>query len=113
MVDIGGRGRTPVGVNIYFHALGLSTIAEGKPYATVKAVVSVFGAPDDSGPTVLEQGAAVERRAAVERGARVRPIFEDRPKGQERLEIERFKGVRIVRGRGIVQPSPNTRLSAR
>lgn len=50
MVDIGGRGQTPVGVNIYFHALGLSTIAERKPYATVKAVVSMFGAPDESGP---------------------------------------------------------------
>ena len=50
MVDIGGRGQTPVGVNIYYHALGLSTIAERKPYATEKAVVSLFGAPDESGP---------------------------------------------------------------
>lgn len=49
MVVIGGRGRAPAGVNIYFHALGLSTIADGKPDATVKAMVSMFGAPDDSG----------------------------------------------------------------
>ena len=46
MVVIGGRGRAPAGVDIYFHAPRLSITAEAKPYATV---VSMFGAPDDSG----------------------------------------------------------------
>ena len=67
----GGRGRTPVGVNIYFHALGLSTIAEGKPYATVKAVVSMFGVPDDSEP-IHGFGAGGSREAGSESAAYLR-----------------------------------------
>ena len=69
MVDIGGRGRTPVGVNIYFHALGLSTIAEGKPYATVKAMVSLFGAFAELERSTIVDRLQSGRRVALEKGA--------------------------------------------
>ena len=55
----------------YFHALGLSTIAEGKPYATVKAVVSMFGVPDASEP-ILGFGARGSRGAGSESAASLR-----------------------------------------
>lgn len=61
--------RPPVGVDIYFHALGLNTIAEGKPYATVKAVVSMFGAfAEFERPTFVDRLQS-GRRVALEKGA--------------------------------------------
>ena len=69
MVDIGDRGRTPVGVNIYFHALGLSTIAEGKPHATVKAVVLMFGTFAELERSTIVDRLQSGRRVALEKGA--------------------------------------------
>ena len=62
---------TAAGVNIYFQAQGLNTIVDGKPDATVKAMVSMFGVPDDSEP-IHGFGAGGSREAGSESAAYLR-----------------------------------------
>ena len=110
---------TATGINIYFQAQGLNTIVDGKPDATVKAMVSMFGAfAELERSTIVDRegglhagtpvriqndgrGAAVQipegretaaGRAHHQRGGwRVRPFDEDCAEDQESTEITGFR----------------------
>ena len=57
------------GVNIYFQAQGLNTIVDGKPDATVKAMVSMFGAFAELERSTIVDRLQSGRRVALEKGA--------------------------------------------
>lgn len=59
---------TDAGVNIYFQAQGLNTIVDGKPDATVKAMVSMFGAFAELERTTIVDRLQSGRRVAMEQG---------------------------------------------
>lgn len=59
---------TEAGVNIYFQAQGLNTIVDGKPDATVKAMVSMFGAFAELERTTIVDRLQSGRRVALEKG---------------------------------------------
>lgn len=60
---------TAAGVNIYFQAQGLNTIVDGRPDATVKAMVSMFGAFAELERTMIVDRLQSGRRVALEKGA--------------------------------------------
>ena len=60
---------TAAGVNIYFQAQGLNTIVDGKPDATVKAMVSMFGAFAELERSTIVDRLQSGRRVALEKGA--------------------------------------------
>ena len=59
---------TAAGVNISFQAQGLNTIVDGKPDATVKAMVSMFGAFAELERTTIVDRLQSGRRMALENG---------------------------------------------
>ena len=59
---------TERGVNIYFQSQGLNTIVDGKPDATVKAMVSMFGAFAELERTTIVDRLQSGRRVAIELG---------------------------------------------
>ena len=59
---------TAAGINIYFQAQGLNTIVDGKPDATVKAMVSMFGAFAELERTTIVDRLQSGRRVALEQG---------------------------------------------
>ena len=67
---------TAVGINIYFQAQGLNTITDGKPDATVKAMVSMFGAFAE-----LEKSTIVDRLQSGRELAKVKGVKMGRPEG--------------------------------
>ena len=60
---------TDAGVNIYFQAQGLNTIVDGRPDATVKAMVSMFGAFAELERSTIVDRLQSGRRVALEKGA--------------------------------------------
>ena len=60
---------TAAGINIYFQAQGLNTIVDGKPDATVKAMVSMFGAFAELERSTIVDRLQSGRRVALEKGA--------------------------------------------
>ncbi len=60
---------TAAGVNIYFQAQGLNTIVDGKPDATVKAMVSMFGAFAELERSTIVDRLQSGRRVALEKGS--------------------------------------------
>ena len=58
-------------VNICFQAQGLNTIVDGKPDATVKAMVSMFGAFAELERSTIVDRLQSGRRVATERGVRM------------------------------------------
>ena len=60
---------TAAGVNIYFQAQGLNTIVDGKPDATVKAMVSMFGAFAELERSTIVDRLQSGRRVVLEKGA--------------------------------------------
>ncbi len=68
---------TARGINIFFQAQGLNTIVDGKPDATVKTMVSMFGAFAELERTTIVDRLQSGRRVAIEQG-RFSP---GRPKG--------------------------------
>ena len=75
---------TERGVNIYFQAQGLNTIVDGKPDATVKAMVSMFGAFAELERTTIVDRLQSGRRVALEQG-RFKP---GRPSGSRMTDEE-------------------------
>ena len=59
---------TERGVNIYFQAQGLNTIVDGKPDATVKAMVSMFGAYAELERTTIVDRLQSGRKLAMDKG---------------------------------------------
>ena len=59
---------TEKGVNIYFQAQGLNTIVDGKPDATVKAMVSMFGAYAELERTTIVDRLQSGRKLALDKG---------------------------------------------
>lgn len=59
---------TAAGVNIFFQAQGLNTIVDGKPDATVKAMVSMFGAFAELERSTIVDRLQSGRRVALEKG---------------------------------------------
>lgn len=59
---------TERGVNIYFQTQGLNTIVDGKPDATVKAMVSMFGAFAELERSTIVDRLQSGRRMAIEKG---------------------------------------------
>lgn len=59
---------TTAGVNIFFQAQGLNTIVDGKPDATVKAMVSMFGAFAELERSTIVDRLQSGRRVALEKG---------------------------------------------
>ena len=59
---------TEDGINIYFQAQGLNTIVDGKPDATVKAMVSMFGAFAELERSTIVDRLQSGRRIALEKG---------------------------------------------
>ena len=78
---------TAAGVNIYFQAQGLNTIVDGKPDATVKAMVSMFGAFAELERSTIVDRLQSGRRVALEKGT----FTPGRPAGK------RLKAGRTVR----------------
>ena len=94
---------TAAGVNIYFQAQGLNTIVDGKPDATVKAMVSMFGAFAELERSTIVDRLQSGRRVALELG-RFKP---GRPSGSGMTDeellakypkaVKRLKAGRTVR----------------
>ena len=59
---------TERGVNIYFQSQGLNTIVDGKPDATVKAMVSMFGAFAELERSTIVDRLQSGRKLAIEKG---------------------------------------------
>ena len=59
---------TERGINIYFQSQGLNTIVDGKPDATVKAMVSMFGAFAELERSTIVDRLQSGRRMAIEKG---------------------------------------------
>jgi len=59
---------TSSGVNIFFQSQGLNTIVDGKPDATVKAMVSMFGAFAEFERSMIVDRLQSGRRVALENG---------------------------------------------
>ena len=59
---------TSRGVNIFFQSQGLNTIVDGKPDATVKAMVSMFGAFAELERSMIVDRLQSGRRVALENG---------------------------------------------
>ena len=94
---------TERGVNIYFQAQGLNTIVDGKPDATVKAMVSMFGAFAELERTTIVDRLQSGRRVALEKGS----FTPGRPTGSKMSDedllakypkaVKRLKAGRTVR----------------
>ncbi len=105
---------TAIGVNIYFQAQGLNTIVDGKPDATVKAMVSMFGAFAELERTTIVDRLQSGRRVALEKGV-FRP---GRPEGsgmtKEELLAKYPKAVkRLQAGRTIREVAGEFNLSTK
>lgn len=59
---------TERGINIYFQSQGLNTIVDGKPDATVKAMVSMFGAFAELERSTIVDRLQSGRKLAIEKG---------------------------------------------
>lgn len=75
---------TDAGINIYFQAQGLNTIVDGKPDATVKAMVSMFGAFAELERTTIVDRLQSGRRVAMEQGK----FTPGRPVGSKMTEAD-------------------------
>ena len=94
---------TAAGINIYFQAQGLNTIVDGKPDATVKAMVSMFGAFAELERTTIVDRLQSGRRVALEKGS----FTPGRPTGSKMSDedllakypkaVKRLKAGRTVR----------------
>ena len=62
---------TAAGVNICFQAQGLNTMSDGKPDATVKAMVSMFGAFAELERSTIVDRLQSGRRVAMDNGVRM------------------------------------------
>ncbi len=62
---------TERGVNIYFQSQGLNTIVDGKPDATVKAMVSMFGAFAELERSTIVDRLQSGRKLAIEKGVKM------------------------------------------
>ena len=105
---------TATGVNIYFQAQGLNTIVDGKPDATVKAMVSMFGAFAELERSTIVDRLQSGRRVALEQG-RFTP---GRPEGsgmtKEELLAKYPKAVkRLQAGRTIREVAGECELSTK
>lgn len=105
---------TAVGVNIYFQAQGLNTIVDGKPDATVKAMVSMFGAFAELERSTIVDRLQSGRKLALEKGA----FKPGRPEGtgmtKEELLAKYPKAVkRLQAGRTIREVAGECELSTK
>lgn len=105
---------TERGVNIYFQSQGLNTIVDGKPDATVKAMVSMFGAYAELERSTIVDRLQSGRRVALEQG-RFTP---GRPEGtgmtDEQLLAKYPKAVkRLQNGRTIREVAADCKLSTK
>lgn len=105
---------TDAGINIYFQAQGLNTIVDGKPDATVKAMVSMFGAFAELERTTIVDRLQSGRKLALEKGA----FTPGRPAGSvmtnEELLAKYPKAVkRLQAGRTIREVAGECRLSTK
>ena len=75
---------TDASVNIYFQAQGLNTIVDGKPDATVKAMVSMFGAFAELERSTIVDRLQSGRRVAMEQGK----FTPGRPAGSKMTDVE-------------------------
>jgi len=76
---------TSTGVNIYFMAQGLNTIVDGKPDATVKAMVSMFGAFAELERSTIADRLQSGRHVAMENGVKMGRKVGYRLSGKELL----------------------------
>ena len=105
---------TAVGVNIYFQAQGLNTIVDGKPDATVKAMVSMFGAFAELERTTIVDRLQSGRKLALDKGT----FKPGRPEGsgmtKEDLLAKYPKAVkRLQAGRTIREVAGECKLSTK
>ncbi len=105
---------TAIGVNIYFQAQGLNTIVDGKPDATVKAMVSMFGAFAELERSTIVDRLQSGRRVAIEQGK----FTPGRPEGtgmtKEELLAKYPKAVkRLQAGRTIREVAADCKLSTK
>lgn len=105
---------TDAGVNIYFQAQGLNTIVDGKPDATVKAMVSMFGAFAELERTTIVDRLQSGRKLALEKGT----FMPGRPEGsgmtKEELLAKYPKAVkRLQTGRTIREVAGECGLSTK
>ncbi len=75
---------TERGINIYFQSQGLNTIVDGKPDATVKAMVSMFGAFAELERSTIVDRLQSGRRMAIEKGT----VRMGRPEGSRMTDEE-------------------------
>ena len=104
---------TERGVNIYFQSQGLNTIVDGKPDATVKAMVSMFGTFAELERTMIHDRLQSGREIAKMKGKRM-----GRPKGtgmtKEELLAKYPKAVkRLQAGRTIREVAGECELSTK
>ena len=104
---------TAAGINIYFQSQGLNTIVDGKPDATVKAMVSMFGTFAELERTMIVDRLQSGREIAKEKGKRM-----GRPEGsgmtKEELLAKYPKAVkRLQAGRTIREVAADCKLSTK
>jgi len=105
---------TERGVNIYFQVQGLNTIVDGKPDATVKAIVSMFGAYAELERTTIVDRLQSGRKLAMDKGT----FKPGRPEGsgmtKEELLAKYPKAVkRLQAGRTIREVAGECELSTK
>ena len=104
---------TERGVNIYFQAQGLNTLVDGKPDATVKAMVSMFGAFAELERTTIIDRLQSGRELAKEKGVKMGRPEKSKESTEEFLTKYKKAVKRLRDGRTIREVAGEFKISTK
>lgn len=104
---------TEMGVNIYFQAQGLNTLVDGKPDATVKAMVSMFGAFAELERTTIVDRLQSGRELAKEKGVKMGRPEKSKESTEEFLTKYKKAVKRLRDGRTIREVAGEFKISTK
>ena len=104
---------TEMGVNIYFQAQGLNTLVDGKPDATVKAMVSMFGAFAELERTTIVARLQSGRELAKEKGVKMGRPEKSKESTEEFLTKYKKAVKRLRDGRTIREVAGEFKISTK
>lgn len=104
---------TERGVNIYFQTQGLNTLVDGKPDATVKAMVSMFGAFAELERTTIVDRLQSGRELAKEKGVKMGRPEKSKESTEEFLTKYKKAVKRLRDGRTIREVAGEFKISTK
>lgn len=104
---------TERGVNIYFQAQGLNTLVDGKPDATVKAMVSMFGAFAELERTTIVDRLQSGRELAKKKGVKMGRPEKSKESTEEFLTKYKKAVKRLKDGRTIREVAGEFKISTK